>query len=226
MAANVSEFSSAFTNQPTISANSDVLGVLVTNSATPVTIGGPFTLAIGASGVVVAESALDAAISANVLLAASQTWTIGTGRTLTVSGNIDFSNALTLNGAGAVVLAGTNSNAGLLTLQRGTLLLDYSINNTLKVPGPFAFGTSAGGTGILSVLGNSTAATTETIASTTLNRGGYAISIAPGAGQNATLDLGSLTRNVGSSLAISLPANAALRASAPSVDTVLAVQRS
>ena len=53
----------------------------------------------------------------------SETWSIGTGRSLTVNGAISGTGGITKDGSGTAVLTGTNSYSGATTVSAGTLTL-------------------------------------------------------------------------------------------------------
>jgi len=114
-------------------------------------------------------------------------------------------------------LSGTNAYSGATTVQGGgTLALDYRTNNTNKISSTAALqlgGTSAiatgagtpvfqtyGGGGTLAMIGNNSAATTQSAGGLTLGLGGSTISVTSGQDQNAHLSLGAITRQSGSAL--------------------------
>ncbi len=81
------------------------------------------TLTIGTGGVTVNASVPASTIAANVGLGADQTWTNSSANSLTVSGSISGTGRLTKAGNGTLVLSGTNSSSGGVTLDAGTLVL-------------------------------------------------------------------------------------------------------
>lgn len=104
-------------------------------------------------------------------------------------------------GLGTVTLSGDNSgltgsvNAST-RLDSGNLILDYSVNNTTKLP--VTRGLDMRG-GTLTITGNASAATSQTVASFTLGGGGSnQIVMNPASGQDAVLNLGAITRANGS----------------------------
>jgi len=104
-------------------------------------------------------------------------------------------------GLGTVTLSGDNSgltgsvNAST-RLDSGNLILDYSVNNTTKLP--VTRGLDMRG-GTLTITGNASAATSQTVASFTLGSGGSnQIVMNPASGQDAVLNLGAITRANGS----------------------------
>jgi autotransporter-associated beta strand protein len=96
-----------------------------TASTAAVTIGGSNTLALS-SGVTLASNSASQTISANVGLAATQTWSINAPAMLTVSGQISGSGSLVKDGSGALVLSGTNTYLGGTVVDAGVLRLTSS----------------------------------------------------------------------------------------------------
>ncbi|WP_176159412.1 beta strand repeat-containing protein [Prosthecobacter debontii] len=118
----------------------------------------------------------------------------GNGNML-LSGNNTFTGTLTVGGLGTVWMTGDNiAMTGATTLNAGTLVLDYTAENAVKV-----------GTGALSLLGgelvmngNAGDNSSHTVASTTFAAGGAAtVTLNAGSGQEIVLNLGALTRAVG-----------------------------
>lgn len=105
---------------------------------------------------------------------------------------------------GTAAFTGTTN----LNLAGGTLVFDSTINNVQKTSaatsfGVFAFSNSTGfGSGTLQILGNSSAATSEVFTSTLLTGSGK-LAIVTGNNQNASVTLGSMTRNTGSAIDVS-----------------------
>ena len=126
-------FSGAVTaNQPTLTLSRSIYGLQFTTASGGWNLGGAFTLSLGGAGISTNGQTSGAnTISANVQLAAESTWLVGTGGTLSVSGQISSNGAfgLTLNNssnAGTLKLTGANTYTGGTTVNAGTLL----INNT------------------------------------------------------------------------------------------------
>lgn len=116
-------------------------------------------------------------------------------------------------GLGDVTLSGNNSGlnstVAATRLDSGNLILDYTSNNLAKIS------TSAGldmRGATLTINGNTAAATSQAVASTTFANGGYnIISVNSGAGQTATLSLGAITRAANAGvLRINLNGNSSL----------------
>lgn len=109
--------------------------------------------------------------------------------------------ALEKFGIGTVVLKGDNSGlaaTGNTILYEGTLVLDYAVNNATKVRTASVLELLGGD---LVLLGNAGAATSQSVASTTLdgsatadNSGASSIRLVAGAGQDIVLNLGAIGR--------------------------------
>jgi autotransporter-associated beta strand protein len=133
----------------------------------------------------------------------------GTG-TLTVTGNLDLYEGVIeanlastgttafekVGGNETVILKGDNSaltSTGASAIYAGTLVLDYTASNTVKLRELSALDMRGGN---LQILGNNTAATTQTVGGLTLANGGAnIIEVIGGTGQNAVLNFGGITRN-------------------------------
>ncbi len=181
----------------TLNRAGGALNSTVTNAAN-------VNLANGSLVVTLADTIGSLAGSGNVALA--QSLTVIAGGSTAPSGQYSG----TLSGAGAfnvqdggLKLSGAANHTGGTSVTRGTLVLDYLggatnlIGNTgaLTLAGGTLFVT--GGTGIVDAAG-----------STTLNAGASAILTAPVNSITAIVDLGAITRNVGSTLQIGGPAAA------------------
>lgn len=111
------------------------------------------------------------------------------------------STALEKFGIGTVTLRGDNSglaSTGSSILYEGSLVLDYTVSNTTKLRAASALEILGGN---LVLTGNASAATSQTVASTTLdgssstdNSSSSTITLNPGAGQEIVLNLGAITR--------------------------------
>ena len=133
----------------------------------------------------------------------------GTG-ILTTAGNKDLRNGLieagiTLAGNGAifkqntgtVTFAGDRATAstGATHIREGRLILDYTTNNNSKIGGVLNLGLATILTNAtLTLNGNASAATIESVVSTTILNGNTFVDITNGAGQTATLNLNAITR--------------------------------
>lgn len=163
------------------------------NTSGTVTYSGNITLGTGAGATkgltLYSASGGTVLISGNLLRAISAT---GTTDTLTVTGN------------GTVVLQGSgNSFTGTTAVSGGTLLLDHSVSNNAKLSSTAGLVLNGGS---LTLNGSSTAASTQTVTGITLGNsttplgGGAQIKVTSGTDQNATLNLGAITRNTGATV--------------------------
>ena len=177
-------------------------------SITNTTSGANKTLTLGSGGITTGSGAVQigsttANQAVNITLGAAQTWNVGAGG-MTVTNLIDgLGTGLTKTGAGNLTInTGTaNTFTGGLNVNRGTLTLDY---NNLATPTNLVDATNALqiNNGTLTITGKNVAAatTSQTFAGTTLGAGVNTINIAKGAlATSATLNLGALTVNSGSS---------------------------
>lgn len=137
----------------------------------------------------------------------------GTG-IITTAGTFSLRNGavesgITLAGTGAitkvsnstVVFSGSRTTTGATNIQEGTLILDYTTNNTSKIGGVLTLGAAnpALANPVLTITGSATAATNQSVASTTLLLGATKVNVNAGAGQSANLNLAAITRSVGGS---------------------------
>jgi len=115
---------------------------------------------------------------------------IGSGITLAGSG------AMTKTTTGVVTFAGTRTATGATNLQEGELILDYTTNNASKIGGVFSLGlVTTVNPAMLTINGNASTATTQSVTSTTVLPGRTTIAVNNGASQTATLALGAITRS-------------------------------
>ncbi|MGC3968189.1 MAG: autotransporter-associated beta strand repeat-containing protein [Pirellulales bacterium] len=124
---------------------------------------------------------------------------------LTIIGDIiGAGGGITKSGTGNMRLtAGTNTTTGTNTFSGGITFLDYTTSNTAKLgSGNLAFGASSG----LVLLGNTSAATLQTVGSLTLTLGSSSLTLTPGAAQNVALSFTTITCAAGGGLLrINLP---------------------
>jgi fibronectin-binding autotransporter adhesin len=153
------------------------------SSIAPGTGGTSSTLTINAAavngntagtGITVASGSGVNAISANVILGASQTWTNNSANALVVSGNVSDGSptngyALTKAGTGPLTLSGNNTYSGGTTLSAGTLNLNASGTASTN---------SAIGTGTLTIAGGTIDNTSGSAVTLATNN---AVSLAGGA---------------------------------------------
>ncbi len=176
--------------------------VLIENGAT-LTIGAT-NITFNGTGVATGnpQAFISAAGSGQLSFNADRTFNIGdssfVGATLAelvVSATISSSGAFgpIKSGFGNLQFAGTNTYTGNTTLTAGGLFLDYSTLNTSKINATGALALNGGGN--LTLLGNSSADTSQAVASTTLTSGGFStIRLTPGGPQKILLTLGAFTR--------------------------------
>jgi autotransporter-associated beta strand protein len=116
-------------NQPTLTVDRAINGLQFDTSGW--TLGGAFTLNLGASGINngAQTSGLNT-ISAKLSIGAAQTWQVGVGGTLAVSGEVSGSGGqLTIGSAtntGTVILSGVNTFTGTVAITGGTLQVSDS----------------------------------------------------------------------------------------------------
>lgn len=138
----------------------------------------------------------------------------GTG-TLTVIGNLDLykgtinanlastgTNTLDKLGNGSVTLAGDNSglaSTGATIVSEGGLILDYTASNTTKLRALSQLEMRGAD---LTLIGNASAATSQTVGSFTLDStatddhaGANRVTLTPGVGQEIVLNLGAISRS-------------------------------
>jgi autotransporter-associated beta strand protein len=180
----------------------------------PVTIGGANTLTVGTGGLTSNSNAV-MTLNTNVALGATQTWANNTATAVTVNGIISgiAGNGLTIGGSGAYTFTGANTYFGSTTVFTGTLNLSGA-NGSIQNTSAIALGAGtvlnlnstganhasqnrigdatgiASSGGFINLLGNSSAATTETVGTLTTASGATYVTVTPGAGQTATLTFG------------------------------------
>ena len=93
-------------------------GVRVTNALTDIDISGAGSLTLS-NGIDLSSSPVNLTIANPVALASSQTWSVNSGKTLTVSGGVSdggSTRSLIASGGGTLALAGVNTYSGSTTL--------------------------------------------------------------------------------------------------------------
>ncbi|MEA3213309.1 MAG: hypothetical protein QOE70_6366 [Chthoniobacter sp.] len=132
-------------NQPALTVDRAINGLRFDTGGW--TLSGGFTLSLGASGINNAAqlSGLDT-ISAKLGIGAAQTWQVGAGGTLAVTGDVSGSGGLLTIGSatstGTVTLSGNNTHSAGTTLAGGTL----NINSATALGAAAGTFTIAGGT--------------------------------------------------------------------------------
>ncbi len=201
-------------------------------------------LRIGTDGAGVGVLELNAAQSANEFILGNRnldrSGSVEGSGTLTVNGNLDlYAGVISANLAsagtntfekislGTVVLKGDNSglaSTGVTAVYEGTLVLDYTADNSTKLRAASQLEMRGGN---LNLLGNASAATAQSVASFTLGNGGAAfISLSGGAGQDIVLNLNAITRAINAqdgTLRVVLPAGTQGAANGVTTDTLNAV---
>lgn len=143
-------------------------------------------------------------------------------QTATLSVPLAGTNGLTKTGAGTLVLGGaTKTFTNGLAVNAGTLTLDFSAANSPATNLVAAGNALALGGGALWVNGGLTVSSSQTFVATTLNVGGSALAAAPSAGMsNPVVTLGSMTANVGGTVAFSGPATVDASGNVPATATL------
>lgn len=199
----------------TLNADYNLTGISLINPTGPVSIGGANSLTLGTGGLDLSAATQNLTITAPMVLSGAQIWNVASGRTLSVSGSITGSGALTVFGAGKVSLGASNilpngATAGDLSVI-GTLDLNGTSQSVNGLSGAGIIDNTAVGTSTLNI-GNNNA--TSTFSGTIQNTGGTVALVKQGTG-NLTLS-GSNTFSGGTTInagAIVITNNANLGAS-------------
>jgi fibronectin-binding autotransporter adhesin len=106
-------------NQPVLDVNESIAELIFSTSTGGWNIGGTSTFTLnGAVGInALGQTSQTSTISDNFLLAANQTWEVGTGGTLVISGTVEATNtsapqSLTIAGGGTINLTGNSAISG------------------------------------------------------------------------------------------------------------------
>jgi autotransporter-associated beta strand protein len=215
-------------------------GILIQSPGAGVTLGADGnTLTLGASGIDMSAATQNLTLAVPVTLGASQSWNVAAAQTLTASSTVDLGatgTVLTLTGSGNKVLSGVLSDAGGIkvtggtvtlsnantytgttSITRGNLLLDFSSLTTASNIVSSSSILSLGGN--LTVNGNGSTPVSQTFASTTLAAGQSQLQVTnPGAG--VAVNLGAVTRAVGSGTNFIIPTGATLQTSTGTANTL------
>jgi autotransporter-associated beta strand protein len=145
-------------NTVLLGADTSWQGIKLTSPGGAVTISAGNVLTLGSAGIDMSSATQNLTLASGLLLATDQSWNVGTGRTLTISGaSTGSTGVITKSGAGilqlntalsatnGVILSGGTTNAsagnfvnvfggGLLTFQNGAILTNsMSASNTMTL---------------------------------------------------------------------------------------------
>ena len=191
----------------TLDQNFSIAGLVVNNSSTgAVTINpGSFngTLTLGAGGITVQSGGpASTTINANMALGVSQPWTVNSGSTLAVNGNVSGSGfSITNAGGGVLSLSGFNTFTGGLIVNGGTLLINNggstTTNSAIGVTGALTLAT---GVTIDNTSGVSQAVLTNNTQNWTATGGAFALTFT---GSNSlSMGTGAVTPTTGTAITI------------------------
>ena len=93
------------------------------------------------SGIDLVSALNNSTIGSPLILSADQTWKVGTGIQLTISGMMSGPGNLTISGWGTVAITGTNLCSGSTTINNGALIIAGTISNSVFVTGGTLSGT-------------------------------------------------------------------------------------
>ena len=191
------------------------IGIGGTNST--ITFGGAFDNAVSGGAINLATALGNTLALGSTFALSNNTGTTAATFTFTGTGNVSVAGAvinsynatantgaesLSFSDPATLTLSGTNSYTGGTTLNGGTLVLDFSTNNTQKLSptGVLLVGGQYTGSGLLNTIGGGTVnlsagSFAQTVASTTLGFGADTF-VQTNSG-TSTLALGAITRNTG-----------------------------
>lgn len=176
-------------------------GVNTFTGSTTITGG---TLAIGGAG-----RLANGTYAGAVAISTGAVFSVESSAAQVMSGVISGQGSLIKGGTGVLTLSGTavNTYTGGTTLNRGTLFLDNAnLTTPTNLLNSSTVLTLGGGT--LTVKGKTGAfATSQTVASTTLNPGASTARVEQNTGTSTTLNLGAITRNQGATLNVTAESN-------------------
>ena len=158
-------------------------GINVAGAASDIAVSGSGPLTLGTNGIDMSVSLVNLTMSTPITLGSNQTWTVNSGKYLSMSGVISGSQSLTKSGSGLLLLTNANTYSGGTTVNGGVLALDYNPNDgqtgtlaggstanvnsggTLRLDIEDALGFSGGGLGQLNINGG--LVTSANVANTT-----------------------------------------------------------
>ena len=113
-------------NAPALGADTDWSGIRITNPGGDVTLNAGNTLTLGVGGVDLSSATANLTLSCDLILGASQTWSVAGGHSLTVGGGVSnlTTATLTKSGPGQLTLGAANTYAGNITISQGLLAID------------------------------------------------------------------------------------------------------
>ncbi len=209
-------------NQPSLTIARDVLGLNFTQAGW--TLGGSgLSLGVGASGISSAGAGTNT-VAPDINLGGSQSWTVGAGNTLSVTGLVGetvVGSNLTKLGAGTLALSDAASYTGTTEVREGTLLLqgNATLTSNVGIYGPARVLLNNAGTAVddrlggalgnyqvrmwgmgaeLAVTGNAGADTFENFGELRTESGLNFITLSPNAATNLSVTAASLNRRNGS----------------------------
>jgi len=97
-------------------------GLTVTSPANAISISGTNLLTIGSAGIDLSASTQNLTLSAPLAMNAAQSWTVASGRVLSINGGVSGTTALTISGPGKVSLGGIANHTGSTTVDLGSTL--------------------------------------------------------------------------------------------------------
>ncbi len=193
----------AILNMNLTSPNTNFLGLTFNaNAPSFVLTGGT----INSTGGLVNNSTNLETINLNVIFTSTHSINAVSGGTMLIGGVISGAGGTTKTGGGTVTLTNANTYTGITAVNSGTLSLDFTLGTpAANIINPASVLNLGGGT--LNIIGNASASSSQTFASTTFTPGNSVISAAPVSGaNNPTLSLGALTFNQGGAVSFVGPA--------------------
>lgn len=188
-------------NTVSLGADATWAGINIINPGGNVTINAGNTLTNGSSGIDMSSATVDLTLNCGLVLGAANTWSVTSGRTLTMGGAVTGDFGITKQGEGTVTLSGLSATAannytGTTIIDQGTLAITAT---SPAFNGGLTFGAAAGNANV-GVLDLSAASATYTGAFLAQNTSASANSITIGSGQTLQLN-GAVTVGYNSAVA-------------------------